>query len=216
MKMRFFRCISISAVLLLLCAASYGKSGGHPGFFRVFTFGIEGNYIGTAASYRHFNFVSSYGYRVDQRFWRTGYHSNGEFLIHAGFNVSRRVNMSFYTGYSGISRMEHTYPLTLRATYYFSGEEMERKWFAFADAGPGFYKSSDRMVMSGIFKLGGGYRIPLSLCSSLDFMVSVRNVMTNTSVPDFNTGTQFFISGDNLRRNNAVYLSFVFGIGLTF
>ena len=203
-------------VLAMGQAGVEAKHGGKSGILGTLTFGIEGSYISTAASYRHFNYISAYGYRIDRKFWNTMYHSNGEFLIHAGFNVSRRVNMSFYTGYSGISRMEHTYPLTLRATYYFSGEEMERKWFAFADAGPGFYKSSDRMVMSGIFKLGGGYRIPLSLCSSLDFMVSVRNVMTNTSVPDFNTGTQFFISGDNLRRNNAVYLSFVFGIGLTF
>lgn len=215
-----FRAVKYPILVLLALAVSFPASGAREGkpsrFLDSFTFGIEGSYISTVSAYRHYDYISSYGYRVDREYIETGYHINGEFIVHIGLNVSDKMNLSLHTGYSGISKYRQIHPLTLRATYCFGKEQTEGKWLAFAEAGPGFFRGTDDIAISGIWKLGAGYRIPLSRYTNLDFLISVRNVMTRTGAFETVSNSSIYIPEENLRRNDTLFFALAFGIGITF
>ena len=215
---RFWAILLISAAAFLPSGNAAGmEPGSRKGFLDVFTFGIEWSYISTPVAYRHFNYVSVYGYRVDRKNWRAHYHANGEILLHAGCNVLPRLNLSLYGGYSGIYRLERLYPLSLRATCHFGSAPDGGRWFAYADAGAGFSGAGQGKTISGICKAGCGYRIPLSRHTSLDFSAAVRGVKTRIGVADLTgNGTTIYIPEDNLRCNEALYLGIMVGIGLSF
>lgn len=207
---------ALLAVLVLHSANAQAKHREESGFLDVFTFGIEGSYIGTVASHRHFNFISSYGYRVDRKFTDTRYRSNGEFLMHIGANISDRFNLSLYTGKSGIGRYMLVTPLTLRGTYYFGKDPMKSRWLVYLDAGPGFSGSGNEISASGMFKAGTGYRIPLGKYTRLDFLISYRNAMANKRVLGISSASSIYIAEENLRKNDALFFALTFGIGITF
>ncbi len=215
MRKIFIYPVAIIALLALYQAPSSAQQE-NTGFFDKFTFGIEGSYISSVFVYRHFNFISSYGYRIDHKYSDTGYRNNGEFLIHFGLNASRHINLSLYTGYSGVYRLKTTYPVTLRVTGLFGNDPMRGRWLVFAGAGPGFSDAGDRISLSGIWKAGGGYRVALSRFSKLDFLMSVRTVMSDNGVSDPENASAVYIPEENLRRNDAIYLALTFGIGITF
>ena len=208
--------LTVAAVLAAMFSTPASARNGGAGFLDRLTFVIEGSYISTVSAYRHYNFISSYGYRIDRKFMDTRYRSNGEFLVHLGMNASRHLNLSLYTGCSGIYRMKWMYPVTLRATCYFGKEPMHGKWLAYIDMGPGFSGNMDKIQISGTWKLGGGYRVPLSRYTKLDFLVSARAVMTDSGAFDSGSSSVIYVPEKNLRRNDAVYLALTFGIGLTF
>lgn len=214
MKFRYYICFLVP--VLLSCTEAAARQDRAPDFLDTFTFGVEGNYANSVVSYRHYNFVSSYGYRIDRKYWDSGYHVNGEFLIHVGMNVDNRLNLSLYTGYSGIFKNMRTTPLTLRVTYCFGKDRTKNRWLVYADAGPGITQHSDKVSISGICKAGTGYRIPLSRYTRLDFLMSVRAAMTSTGAFEMNTGSSIYIPEENLRRNDAFYFALMFGIGITF
>lgn len=211
----------IMAVLATLLLFPYGSDARQKGngirFLDIFTFGVEWSYINTAVSYRHANYISAYGYRVDRRLWDYRYHANAEVLFHAGCNISPHLNLSLYTGYSGIYIMERTVPLSLRGTFYFGDSPSERRWFTYIDAGAGFPAGHAGTEISGIMKLGTGYRIPLSRRTSLDFNAALRSVFSRAGIPDFmSAGSSIYIPGGNLRRMDDFRMGLMFGIGLKF
>lgn len=216
--MRIFRnilLIVVPAVLSFATTAEAREPSVTAKPYPLFTFGIEGGYFATHAAYRHVNFVSSFGYRVDSKTWDKGYHSNGEILLHAGINVSGNVNLSLYTGYAGMNKQEYTYPFTLRCTYLFGKPEDTCRWYAFADAGTGVDDTDSAQKLSYIAKIGGGYRITLSRSSKLDFMLTLRNIITSPDVNDRGVAAGF-VTGERLRMSRGTYLSLGLGIGLTF
>lgn len=217
MKRKAAYILAAAAIFTLLVPELPAREKDRRGFMDMFKFGIEGSCIITAAEYRHYNYISAFGYRIDRKFWQKGSHVNGELLIHAGCDITRRFNLSLYTGYSGISRFEHTVPLTLRGTVQLGRKDMmEGRWMVFADAGPGFSGTGEGMVLAGLLKAGAGYRIPLSRHSAMDILLAFRAVKTNTGVTEISSGNTIFIIGDNIRSNDALYMSVQFGIGLTF
>lgn len=204
------------AVIALTVGSAQARNGEASSFLGTFTFGIEGSYISTVASYRHFNYISTYGYRVDRKFWKTRYHSNGEFLMHIGADISDRFNLSIYTGRSGINRNVYLTPLTLRGTYYFGKDPAKSRWMAFLDAGPGLSGYGDDMSASGIVKIGSGYSIPLGKYTRLDFLVSFRNVITNKKMMGSSMSSSIYIPEENLRKNSSLHMAMTFGIGIRF
>ena len=209
----------VLAFLMVLAMGQAGveaKHGGKSGILGTLTFGIEGSYISTAASYRHFNYISAYGYRIDRKFWNTMYHSNGEFLMHIGVDISDKFNLSVYTGRSGINRGTYVVPLTLRGSCYFGKDPSKGRWLAFLDAGPGLSGYGDDLSLSGMFKAGTGYRIPLGRYTRLDFLVSFRTVVTGKGIMGSSMSSSIYIPEENLRRSDALYLAMTFGIGITF
>lgn len=214
-RMQRYICASLTVLVLGLAdAGAKDKEGSR--FLGTFTFGIEGSYISSVASHRHFNFISSYGYRSDRKFWSTRYHSNGEFLMHIGADISDGFNLSVYTGRSGIAVNRLVTPLTLRGTCFFGKDPMKGRWLAYMDAGPGFSGYGDDLSVSGMFKIGTGYRVPLGRYTKLDFLLSFRNVVTDKNIMNSIMASTIYIEEENLRRNDAQYLGITFGIGITF
>lgn len=184
--------------------------------FDRFTFGIEGSFSGTFLTFRDYNFISSFGYRVHNKALYASYHSNGEFLLHTGCNMTGRLNLSVYTGCCGISRFERLYPVSLRITFYPGKEGTLEKWFLFAEGGPGTKEPFSWKSVSGIAKIGTGYSIWLSRASRLNFIMAFRSVFTNPALSEYGSLTAVSVSNEKIRKNNAAYMAMTLGIGLTF
>ena len=102
MRKIFIYPVAIIALLALYQAPSSAQQE-NTGFFDKFTFGIEGSYISSVFVYRHFNFISSYGYRIDHKYSDTGYRNNGEFLIHFGLRKFLIKTKEYFTDISGVA-----------------------------------------------------------------------------------------------------------------
>lgn len=184
--------------------------------FDRFTFGIEGSFSGTFLTFRDYNFISSFGYRVHNKDLYASYHSNGELMLHAGCNVTGRLNLSLYSGCCGISRFERLYPVSLRITCYPGKGGTPEKWFLFAEGGPGMKEPFSWKSVSGIAKIGTGYSIWLSRASRLNFIMAFRSVFTKPALSEYGSLTAVSVSNDKIRKNNAVYMAMTLGIGLAF
>ncbi len=207
-------CVVLLVSALLPAAAGNQKSRSFPRL----TFGVEGSFSGTFLTYRHSNFISNYGYRIDRKKFRHRLHGNGEFLLHVGYNVSSHINLSIYTGYSGggNGRSGHIFPLNLRCTLFPSKKTDGDRWFVFLDAGPALNKTESKNDISGNGRLGGGYRLSITRSVKLDFIISLRQtLLKNVTSQPGGMGAEF-IDQDRIRRNNAAYTALSLGIGITF
>ncbi len=184
--------------------------------FSRLTFGVEGSFVGTFLSYRHSNFISNYGYRIDRKTYRHKFHGNGEILLHIGCNISPSVNLSLYSGYSGACKDGRIFPLDLRLTWFPSNKADKDRWFAFLDAGPALKKAGKESSLAGTGKLGGGYRISITRSVKLDFLVSLRQVFMKDMIVKTDMAENQYIDENRIRRNNTAYTAITFGIGLAF
>lgn len=177
---------------------------------RRITFGAEWGYVGTFYSGYHYNFFAPEGYRVDPRGHGLAYSSNGEMFIHAGCNIGSKSNLSLYIGFSAIEEYHRTIPVSIRYTRYYKTNRMGDRWFSFIDAGSGIsIKKQPREILTG--KVGGGYRICLGNEVNLDFIVSLRSVLTHPDIDYY--GTE--IPSDRINRNNAYSSAISLGMALT-
>lgn len=208
----------LALMLMLRHTAAAGSIGGENSGrqFDRFTFGIEGSFSGSFLTFRDYNFISAFGYRVHNKDLYARYHSNGELLLHAGCNVTGRLNLSVYSGCCGISRFEKLYPVSLRVTCYPGKGGTPEKWFLFAEGGPGMKKPFSWKSVSGIAKIGTGYSIWLSRASRLNFIMAFRGVFTNPALSEYGSLTAVSVSNEKIRKNNAVYMAMTLGIGVTF
>ena len=206
----------ICCVLLFAFACpSFAKTGGCvKRDCPLVTYGIESSYALTFLSFSHFNYISADGDRRDQRTMSSNIFSNGQFLIHAGLNVSPAVNISLYTGYSGIYRGERMIPLSLRATWFPSAKRPdEHRWLLFCSGGTGF-SDFDDVDYSLEGKVGAGYRISLNRSVKLDFLFSIQEVFTHPGA--YESDAMDYVPAERLRRNDAYITAATIGIALVF
>ena len=175
-------------------------------------FGVEWSYVGTYAYNTKYNFFNTEGYRVNAHSEVSGYWSNAEVLLHAGYNLNRRWNISLYTGVIGLADIHYAVPVSLRMTHYFAKNSiLADTWLAFAEVGSGIcIKNEPQEIWSG--KIGGGYRINLSEATKLDFIAAFRLTYTHPQIIDGNDK----IPLEYTNLNSALLQSFSIGMAITF
>lgn len=196
----------ISMLLISVCCIAAGKNR-----YPRITFGAEWSYICIFHSSFHYNYFTPEGYRMNEEDNFIGLHSNGEVLLHVGYNLNEHWNISLLSGLSGLSNIHNTVPVSIRATRYWGSDPDKDRFFAFADAGSGIsVKKEMQEILAG--KLGAGYRISLSRSTKLDFNVCARCSYTHPQI--YFDHEQISLRWTN--RNDAILLSVSAGIGLTF
>lgn len=203
------RRLSIIFILLpLLWTGAAATERNAPGRF---TFGAEWGYMCIFYSGYHYNFFAPEGYRVDPRGHGFTFRSNGEAYLHVGYDLGRRSNISLYTGFSAVEDYHHIIPVSIRYTTYYKESSKGDRWFSFADLGSGIsIRKSPREILS--VKAGGGYRMSLSKDAMLDFVISLRSVLTHPDIDYYGT----MIPEEKINRNNAYASAISIGISLTF
>lgn len=170
------------------------------------TYGLEWSYISTFNNTYHRNYLSGDGYREDIFKVSWAYKTNAQVLANVGVNAGRKLNVSLYGGYSGVYEVK-LFPLSLRCTYYITGDIAYPHWFAYLDGGYGF--CTNESVRAKIGKLGCGYRIPLSRSVKLDFLLSYQGVWAH--IPFTDNGVEI----SDIRRNECFISSINLGIAIT-
>lgn len=176
-----------------------------------FTWGVEWGYVASFHYGIHYNFFSEDGYRVDLNSNRFAYQGNGDVYLHLGYNIGDGLNLSVYSGLTGLHDFHKAIPLSLRLSRYFDINDSIDKLFLFADAGSGIcIKENAQAIVTG--KLGGGYRITLSPSSSIDILLAYRMTLTHPTV----TYEKDIVPMNWINRNNAYISAISIGIGLNF
>ena len=175
------------------------------------TFGAEWSFVVSAFSAYHYNYFSPEGYRYDSKGSAAGLASNGEALLHVGYNISDSWNLALYAGFTGISDIHNAVPVSFRATRLFRPAMNGDRWFAFADAGTGISIKKQVQEIAAL-KLGGGYRVSLSMDTKLDFIAALRCTYTH---PDIYFEHEI-ISQRWINRNDGVAVSASVGMAVTF
>ena len=218
MPMSLKSLISIFACQAFLFPAYAGNSlsGENPGKrdFPRFTFGVETSYVLTFLNYSHFNFISIDGGRRNERTLTASALSNGQILLSGGVNISSKLNLSIYTGYSGVYLRERMVPLSLRMSWYSGDDPMKNRWIAFCGLGAGFNDFRNFSKVSAEGKLGCGYRVSLNRSAKLDFLLAFQEIFTHPKAYESDAGN--YVPAERLRRNNAFISAFTFGFALVF
>ncbi len=201
----------LAAAFFLFGGNLYGKAGDFPKV----TYGLEWSYVSTIYSYTHINYLDVIGQRVDSRTHSFNYCSNGQILLNVGYNVSRKFNISFNTGYTGIYEKTGMIPFSLRGTLFHGNNPNAGRFFSFIDLGTGL-KIKNMKYLSYTGKIGAGYRVSLSRFSKLDFLVSIQNIVTNPLVFEREGNISVEVPDERLRRNNAYIAGITYGIALSF
>ena len=198
------------AVIFIMVLCHTGAGAGNATFPRL-TYGLEWGYIGVFYSGYHYNFFAPEGYRVDPRGYSLMYDSNAEGYFHVGYNMTEKKNISLYAGLSAIENYHHTLPVSIRYTRYYGIDHLRDTWFSFIDLGSGCsIKVHPQFILTG--KFGGGYRMSLSRDTKLDFLISLRSVLTHPDIVYDDTPIRY----DRVKRNNAYVSAFSIGMALTF
>lgn len=202
--------ILILAILPLLSFGVEAKESISSSYKKL-TFGAEWSYISSFHYKIHHNFFSEEGYRVDLNQRGFDYESNGEVLLHCGYNFNHIWNLSLYSGFVGIYDIGNTIPFSLRLTRYFNEDRLGDRWLCFLDAGSGVCLKKNPQ-MTACLKLGGGYRISLSRTTKMDFIMAYRASLTHPEIVFDGKGIPY----DKINRNNAYVSALSFGISLSF
>ena len=197
----------IVSALVFLHLGLHAQETGCPRF----TYGAEWSYAAFFYYGYHYNFYAPEGYRVDPRGHSATYESNGEAYLHAGCNFNHKYNLSLYAGLSAVMEYHHTVPVSLRLTRYYGDSHMKDRWLSFIDLGSGIIlKEHTQELYTG--KIGGGYRLSLSRDTKLDFIVTIRTILTH---PDIEyDGVE--IVPERINRNNLYCSGASIGMALTF
>ena len=199
----------IALALLPLLASAQGEWRNRSRF-RV---GAEWGYSCTFYNYYHNNYIDETdGFRVDEEGNNKDLKVNAYATAMVGLDVSRRLNLALYGGYTGVYRNRQLYTMDLRASWFWRGVQ-ERGWMNFIQGGVGFdeYFDDDPSIST---KMGVGYRVALSRTADIDFILSYRTCIDHPEVYDNWEGK--YVEKRNIRRNNALYHSVCFGIAISF
>lgn len=161
----------LSALLVLPAAGQGGKV----------TASIEWGGGITIGDFHHYNYQLDDGYRMTGNDWIRNTHAHAFWLIGAGYDFHPCWNISVYAGYEGIGPNLRVYPVTLRLTRCFNGNDRDG-WFAFADGGAGI--SDFQEIPALLLRPGGGYRLALSPRATLDLVGTLRLSMRNPDLFD--------------------------------
>ena len=196
----------------VLAAACLGASAAEP----LFRYGIEWGFSPKIAGLYHYNYLSDEGYRINDEGGGLAYASNGLILANVGVNVTESLCVSVLTGDMGLSRGNRVIPALLRVSAYPAGISKDGAFF-FLDGGTGIHPdrpdtpSRKAAVLAG---LGGGYHIALSGIIGLELFASLRGAYDHALI--VNPEGAGYIQEENIRRNNAGYISGNISVALTF
>jgi len=174
------------------------------------TFGCEWGMGVSYAKYHVFNYLYESGRRHQGSTLETGRRMNANFMAHVGYDLSRRVNLSLYTGHEGISDEMTVIPVTLRATVFPTGSEKDGM-LVYLDAGAGLDESSFHALLG---RAGIGYRLALTEVTNLDFILSYRLALTRPELLDPDSRRP--IAENRIARNDLFLNKITFSIGLNF
>lgn len=200
-------------ILLPLLAAVLNASAARPSSVPFFKYGLEWGTTGTLYTTMHQNYTAEEGYRVDDNrdYWT--YISNAFFLANIGFNITERLSLGVYSGYSGISTENRIIPLTGRASFYPKGIASDGM-VCFLDGGVGFKDIKNPSAVCMLGSLGSGYHLALSRSVSIDFLANLRYALDHPEIIDPDSGKA--VPSGHIRRNNASYCSINFSIAINF
>jgi len=197
---------------LTLIAGAFTASAKAP----LFKYGAEWG-IGANIFYdKQLNYITEEGYRIDDSVAEGAFIPNGQILGSIGINATGRFSISLMSGYLGVSRNNRMIPILLRAGYHFNGLESDGL-FAFIDGGIGIHLRKTwepERKPAGMTDAGMGYRFILTHRTSLDLLFNVKGTFDTLLVTDPDSGE--FIKENNIRKNNAFFLTLNVGLGINF
>jgi len=178
-----------------------------------FTGGLDWGYSLTSNVYRHHNFDSPLGGRVDIKDSHLNPDSNGYLSANAGVKFLDKYSFVLNGGYYGLQSDRRVMVASAKALFYFKGYQYDSA-LMFLEAGRGF---GSCMPGKGIFvgRLGGGYQIELSTWMRLQLTASLQ--FTSDHPASFYDGvSKTTIAPPELRRSDCYYAAVNIGIGLNF
>lgn len=184
----------------------------------LFRYGLEWGFAPMVYETHHLNYIAGEGYRVDDNDSGASFAANATLLAGFGINLSDHVSMGVYAGYTGLSDENRVLPLSLRATWFPKGVTSDG-FLCYADVGTGFHVHiSDRIepdrTPAKTAGIGAGYHFALTRSIGLDLQMGFREAFDHALILD--PDGSGYISGRDIRRNNAAYSALNMSIALTF
>lgn len=184
----------------------------------LFRYGLEWGFTPMVYETCHLNYLVEEGYRVDDSSSDVMFTPNAVLLAGFGVNVSNNISLGIYSGYAGLSEENRVIPLSFRATWFPKGVTSDGMLY-YADVGTGFHiHISDRIEPdrspATLVGIGTGYHFSLTSSIGLDLQIGFRESFDHALILD--PDGSGYISGRNIRRNNAAYSALNMSIALTF
>ena len=176
------------------------------------TFGAEWGYTGTFLKTSQHNYICSEGYRIIDNpvtFW---YYSNGSVLLNAGCDITKKLNLSAYSGLQGVYSHRWVVPVMLRARWCPGGLDSDG-WLLFAGGGATFPTAVLRETGAEA-QLGVGYRIALLHGISVDLLLSWNATLDSESIVD--PDTHRFVPRSQMTQNTTEYQGINISLALNF
>lgn len=161
---------------------------------------------------RHFNYICSEGYRVNDEDMGMAGAMNAYFLAGVQTSIGNCFDVAFCLGTEGVWSGRNNLACEICTDWCPRGVTSDGPIMNLA-AGAGL-SGITPLEMQTIVRLGGGYRFALGNRSGLDFLAGIRGIWDHPSVKDPDTGE--YVPGQDVRRNNAVYAALTFSIALNF
>ena len=204
--------IRIISMLVAMLFASTAVSARGP----LLRYGVEWGYTPMAYEAHHLNYIAKEGFRVDDNDSGGKFASNASLLVDFGVNLTDNFSLGLYFGYTGISEDNRVLPLSMRMTWFPKGITSDG-FLCYAEAGAGFHMP--RLDVPGrpaafLTGAGAGYHLALSRSMGLDFQIGLRESLDHALIPE--PDGSGYVSGQNIRKNNAAYSALNITIGLTF
>ena len=199
----------LPAILLLACVsfADIHAKGGIR-----FSYGLEWSYAGTFLRNWQYNYICSEGYRIIEGDSKWRYFSNGGIMANAGADIGSKVNLSIYSGLTGVYFKRWMIPVELRARFCPAGLH-KTGLICFAGAGAMFPTSVRRETCLGA-SAGAGYRRSVFRDISIDFLMSLRIVTDHDQIIDPDSGS--YVPTTDITKNAAKYAAFQISAAINF
>lgn len=174
-------------------------------------FGLQWGGSANLLSIHHYNFLDNHGERVDDKGRSFNFQSNGHILLGLGVDLNDKLNLSIFSGYSGIAVDTRMFPVLLRFSVLPNGTMQDGPLFY---AGGGLLLNEKQGGRAGYgTDIGAGYRIALHQRLGISFVIFGNAAVNHPQVPNLDGG---YVHPDNVRRSNALHLDAGVKISLDF
>lgn len=193
-------------LLLVLSGAVAPAKGPH------FTYGLEWGYTATFFKHADYNFICSEGYRINETHDIWWYYSNGAILANAGVDLTRKLNVSAYSGLLGVYSHRWVIPAEVRVRYCPAGND--RNGPVFHAGGGATFPTSTLTETAGRGLIGGGYRFSIFRSMSVDFLLSFNLTFDHDLITD--PDTHGYVPHSAITTNMSEYYAVCASIALNF
>lgn len=162
--------------------------------------------------FRHYNFLSDEGFRIDDTGVEMDLFINGFADFRVGVQVSEYISLSVGTGIVGYGRKQHVIPAMVRGDYKIRGYSNDGP-ISFVEAGLGFspdnWRSDVILARSGI-----GYRYALGETAGLEMTLGLAAAASHPEI--WSNSEMRYIPESDVMRNDAITFALVLGIAIDF